>query len=172
MDGIDRKQMGPRRLPVMLPYPFAGPFDYRVPPEIDAAPGDVVMVPLNRRETVGVVWDAQPGPAAPDRKLKPIAAVLDTPPMRPALRGFVDWMAAYTLAPPGEVMAMALRVVSRRPRQASSDGFDLPLPSREGAGGGGCGRRPARGSDPAAPPDRSTPPGACRAGGSGTTVNG
>jgi primosomal protein N' (replication factor Y) len=104
--------MGPRRLPVMLPYPFAGPFDYRVPPEIDAAPGDVVMVPLNGRETVGVVWDDQPGPAAPERKLKPIAAVLDTPPMRPALRTFIDRMAAYTLTPPGEVMAMALRVVS------------------------------------------------------------
>src|SRR5277367_5916830 len=112
MDGVDQKQMGPRRLPVMLPYPFAGPFDYRVPPEIDAVPGDVVLVPLNGRETVGVVWDDQPGPAAPERKLKPIAAVLDTPPMRLALRAFIDWMAAYTLAPPGEVMAMALRVVS------------------------------------------------------------
>ena len=110
MDGVDRKQMGPRRLPVMLPYPFAGPFDYRVPPEIDAVPGDVVLVPLNGRETLGVVWDSQPGPAAPERTLKPIAAVLDTPAMRPALRAFIDWMAAYTLTPPGEVMAMALRV--------------------------------------------------------------
>jgi primosomal protein N' (replication factor Y) len=32
--------------------------------------------------------------------------------MRPALRRFVDWVAAYTLSPPGEVMAMALRVVA------------------------------------------------------------
>ena len=48
----------------------------------------------------------------PDRKLKPVAGMIDTPPMRPALRQFVDWVAGYTLSPPGEVMAMALRVVA------------------------------------------------------------
>ena len=31
--------------------------------------------------------------------------------MSESLRHFIDWMAAYTLSPPGEVMAMALRVV-------------------------------------------------------------
>lgn len=104
-----------RRLPVLLPYPFPGPFDYAVPEELDPVPGDVVAVPLNGRQIVGVVWDA-PGPApAAEARLKPIAAVLDTPPMRPALRKLVDWMAAYTLAPPGEVMAMALRIVGPAP---------------------------------------------------------
>jgi primosomal protein N' (replication factor Y) len=106
----------------MLPYPFPGPFDYSVPPDLDPQAGDVVLVPLNRREEVGVVWDL-PADAAPrvncpgagpvpDGKLKPIAGIIDTRPMRPALRRFVDWVAAYTLAPPGEVMAMALRVVA------------------------------------------------------------
>ena len=38
--------------------------------------------------------------------------MIDTPPMLPALRQFVDWVAGYTLSPPGEVMAMALRVVA------------------------------------------------------------
>ena len=52
------------------------------------------------------------GGGVPERKLKPLIAVLDTPPMRAELRRFVDWMASYTLSPPGEVMAMALRVVS------------------------------------------------------------
>jgi primosomal protein N' (replication factor Y) len=114
MQGSDRKQTSRvvRRVPVMLPYPFPGPFDYRVPPDLDPQPGDVVLVPLNRREEVGVVWDAASGDAVPDRKLKPIAGIIETPPMRPQLRQFVDWVAAYTLAPPGEVMAMALRVVS------------------------------------------------------------
>ncbi len=104
----------------MLPYPFPGPFDYRVPPGMNPQPGDVVLVPLNRREEVGVVWDAgrppgqRPGAGSvPDRKLKPVAGVIDTPPMRPALRQFVDWVAAYTLSPPGEVMAMALRVLAQ-----------------------------------------------------------
>jgi primosomal protein N' (replication factor Y) len=96
----------------MLPYPFPGPFDYRVPEGMAAAPGDVVLVPLNRREEVGVVWDSAPDPSMPARRLKAIAAVLDTPAMREPLRRFVDWIAAYTLTPPGEVMAMALRVVS------------------------------------------------------------
>ena len=42
-----------RRVPVMLPYPFPGPFDYSVPPDLDPQAGDVVLVPLNRREEVG-----------------------------------------------------------------------------------------------------------------------
>ncbi len=75
-------------------------------------PGDVVLVPLNRREEIGVVWDGAPDGSVPERKLKPLIAVLDTPPMRAELRQFVDWVAAYTLSPPGEVMAMALRVVT------------------------------------------------------------
>jgi len=83
--------------------------------ELPVQPGDVVLVPLNRREEVGVVWDGAPSdPEAggvPERKLKPLIAVLDTPPMRADLRRLVDWIASYTLSPPGEVMAMALRVV-------------------------------------------------------------
>jgi primosomal protein N' (replication factor Y) len=100
------------RVPVLLPYPFPGPFDYRVPPGMHPKPGDVVLVPLNRREEIGVVWDAPAGDPVPAHKLKAIAGILDTPPMGESLRRFVDWIAAYTLTPPGEVMAMALRVVS------------------------------------------------------------
>jgi primosomal protein N' (replication factor Y) len=95
----------------MLPYPFAGPFDYRVPPGLEVEPGDVVQVPLNRREEIGVVWDHGVDQGVPDRRLKPLAGVIDTPPMGAALRKFVDWVASYTLSPPGEVMAMALRVL-------------------------------------------------------------
>ncbi len=101
-----------KRVPVLLPYPFPGPFDYRVPPGMEPRPGDVVLVPLNRREEIGVVWDTAADDGLPDRKLKPVAGVIDTPPMRPALRQFVDWVASYTLSPPGEVMAMALRVLA------------------------------------------------------------
>ncbi len=100
------------RIPVLLPYPFPGPFDYRVPPDLHPEPGDIVLVPLNRREEFGVVWDTGSDDAVPDRKLKPISGVIDTPPMLPALRQFVDWVASYTLSPPGEVMAMALRVIA------------------------------------------------------------
>jgi primosomal protein N' (replication factor Y) len=102
------------RIAVLLPYPFAGPFDYAVPDGMaPPLPGDVVLVPLNRRQTVGVVWDLPDPPAPPDiaaARLKPIIGVVETPPLPAALRRFIDWVAAYTLAPPGEVLAMALRV--------------------------------------------------------------
>ncbi len=100
---------------MLLPYPFAGPFDYAVPDGMDVQPGDLVLVPLNRRATVGVVWDSPTDGAVPDTKLKPIDTVLDAPPMQPALRRFIDWVAAYTLAPPGDVLAMALRVNALAP---------------------------------------------------------
>jgi primosomal protein N' (replication factor Y) (superfamily II helicase) len=110
-DRTKDRRSAARRVPVMLPYPFPGPFDYSAPPDLHPQPGDIVMVPLNRREEIGVVWDHSAEDGVPDRKLKPISGLIDTPPMRPALRRFVDWVASYTLSPPGEVMAMALRVV-------------------------------------------------------------
>ncbi len=114
--------MSPRRVSVLLPYPFAGPFDYALPEgnpggEADGAdlegagaePGSLVVVPLGSRDVVGVVWDAEPDPNLPARKLRPVREVLRWPRMREDLRRLVDWIAAYTLAPAGDVLAMALR---------------------------------------------------------------
>jgi primosomal protein N' (replication factor Y) len=116
-----------RRVPVLLPYPFAGPFDYAVPPGSDLAPGDIVLVPLNNRQEVGVVWDAPAGPSVADTKLKPVSARVDAPPLPAALRKFVDWVAGYTLTPPGGVMAMALRVNALTPPQPTP-GWHAALP--------------------------------------------
>jgi primosomal protein N' len=96
-----------RRVPVLLPYPFPAPFDYAVPEGMDPQPGDVVLVPLNRRQEMGVVWDGPPDATVPNHKIKPLISLVDTPPMAEPLRRLVDWMASYTLSPPGEVMAMA-----------------------------------------------------------------
>jgi primosomal protein N' (replication factor Y) len=104
-----------RRVPVLLPYPFAGPFDYRVPAGMDPAPGDLVLVPLNRREEVGVVWDGAADHSVGDNRLRPVSAMIEGPPMRADLRKLVDWIAAYTLAAPGDVLAMALRINALRP---------------------------------------------------------
>ena len=104
---------------MLLPYPFAGPFDY-APGQVALAPGDVVLVPLGRRQEIGVVWDASSGPPVTDAKLKPVSARLDAPPLPDALRRFVDWVAAYTLATPGEVLAMALRTRALAPPQAQA----------------------------------------------------
>jgi primosomal protein N' (replication factor Y) len=118
----------PARIAVLLPYPFAGPFDYAVAEGRPApVPGEVVLVPLNRRQTVGVVWDAPAEDAIPAGRLKPVIGVVDTPPLPAALRRFIDWVAAYTLAPPGDVLAMALRVRQPEPRAtgwAAAPGID------------------------------------------------
>ncbi len=117
------------RVPVLLPYPFAGPFDYALPAGMAAEPGHMVLVPLNRRQEVGVVWDAPAGPSVPAARLKPVTARLDAPAMPAPLRRFIDWVAAYTLAAPGEVLAMALRINALAP-PVPTPGWQLadPLP--------------------------------------------
>jgi primosomal protein N' (replication factor Y) len=112
MSGGARK----RRVAVLLPYPFPGSFDYGVPEGMAVRPGDLVLVPLHRGREVGVVWDqpAQP-PELAESRLKPIEALIEAPPMRESMRRFIDWVAAYTLTPPGLVLAMALRVNALRP---------------------------------------------------------
>jgi primosomal protein N' (replication factor Y) len=120
---------GRARVPVLLPYPFAGPFDYRVPAGMHPQPGDIVMVPLNRRAEIGVVWDGEADGSVGDNRLRPIDAILEAPPMRADLRRLVDWIAVYTLAPPGEVLTMALRVNALHappPRIGWSRGEVLP----------------------------------------------
>ncbi|MDE2006270.1 MAG: primosomal protein N', partial [Rhodospirillales bacterium] len=105
-----------RRVAVLLPYPFPGPFDYVVPEGVVVEPGDVVLVPLHRREVMGVVWErgGEAGPP-PRARLRALIAVVDVPPMRATLRRFLARMAEYVLAPPGEVMAMALRAAGPEP---------------------------------------------------------
>ena len=69
-------------------------------------PGAFVRMPLGARVATGVVWAAR---AAGGDNLKPIAEVLDWPPLRPALRDFIDWTARWTLAPRGMLLRMAIR---------------------------------------------------------------
>ncbi len=119
-----------RRVPVLLPYPFPGPFDYRVPRELDPRPGDVVLVPLNRREEVGVVWDGAADFSVGDNRLRPIAAIVDAPPMRQDIRRLVDFIAnVHTLTLLGEVLTMALRLNALQPERPAT-GWQIadPLP--------------------------------------------
>jgi primosomal protein N' (replication factor Y) len=97
---------GVRRVSVMLPYPL-GPYDYAAPPGLNLVAGDYVRAPLGPREVIGVVWGEGEGDIAPAR-LKPVAGRFDAPPMPEVHRRFIDWVAAYTLSPPGTVLRMAL----------------------------------------------------------------
>src|SRR5580698_9729125 len=94
------------RTRVLLPLPLAGAYDYLVPPELAVAPGDFVVAPLGRNAFAGVVWDAPAAdapaePAVPEAKLRALDDRLDAPPMPASMRRFVDWVANYTLTPPG-----------------------------------------------------------------------
>ncbi len=97
------------RLAVLLPLPLAGSYDYRAPPGLVLAPGDFVTVPLGKRHLPGVVWGPAAGEVA-EEKLKPVAEHLPAPPLTEELRRLVDWVAAYTLAPPGAVLRMVMSV--------------------------------------------------------------
>ncbi|WP_407938685.1 primosomal protein N' [Oecophyllibacter saccharovorans] len=123
--------------PVLVPRPFAGALDYLPPASAgpgELAAGRIVRVPLGRGESFGCIWDdagevAQtlPPDLIPDRHeeenkgrkitLRRMAELrLDIPLLPPSLRRFIDWVAAYTLTPPGMVLAMAIRA----PLQASA----------------------------------------------------
>src|SRR5690242_1515957 len=97
------------RVSVLLPLPLAGVYDYLAPPDVALQPGDFVVAPLGSRDVVGVVWGAATGDVAP-AKLKAIAERLPAPPLGEDLRRLIDWVAAYTLSPPGAVLRMAMSV--------------------------------------------------------------
>jgi len=101
----------PRTVRILLPLPLADAYDYSVPEGLDVAPGQFVIVPLGKRETLGVVWGEGTGEVAA-AKLRDVIEVLPARPMADALRRFVDWVAAYTLAPPGAVLRMAMSTPS------------------------------------------------------------
>ncbi|HET6434963.1 MAG TPA: primosomal protein N' [Xanthomonadaceae bacterium] len=104
-------------LRVALPVPLARLFDYRAPAGADATPGRVgqrVRVPFGSRELVGIVAETGPAdPASPE-----LRAALALPDAEPLLQGelfdSLRWLARYTHAPLGEVLATALPAALRR----------------------------------------------------------
>jgi primosomal protein N' (replication factor Y) len=98
----------PKAVPVLVPMPADRPYTYAVPDGLSPVPGSIVRVPLGPREVAGIVWDGDADAVDP-KKLRPIAQVFDCPPIDAQTRRFVDWVAAYTLSPPGMVARMLLR---------------------------------------------------------------
>lgn len=107
----------PPVLRVALPVPLPRLFDYAAPAGPAAGPGDVgrrVRVPFGPRELVGVV--AEVGPA--DDATQALRTALDWLDHGPLLHGelatSLRWLARYTHAPLGEVLATALPAALRR----------------------------------------------------------
>jgi primosomal protein N' (replication factor Y) len=97
-------------LRVLLPLPLGQPLSYLAPADHPVpVPGSLVRVPLGNREVLGVAWDGAAEKLPPGKQAKAILAVHEEVPLlEPALRRFVDWMADYTLNPPGAVLRMCL----------------------------------------------------------------
>ncbi len=119
------------RISVLLPYKFDAAFTYEA--ETPLPPGMLVRVPLGKRMVVGAVWDDAPDEAV---KTKPVAAVLEFPPFPESLTRFINWVAAYTLARRGDVLALALKepLLAPPPKRAKHYEFGgadpgLPGPS-------------------------------------------
>ncbi len=102
---------------VALPVPLPRLFDYRPPPGHAASASDIgcrVRVPFGTRELTGVVIET--GPAAADAgELRDALALIDPAPLLEGeLADSLRWLARYTHAPLGEVLATALPVPLRQ----------------------------------------------------------
>ena len=103
--------MPTRVVDVLVPVALDQAYSYRVPADMELAPGDVVAVPLGARDCLGVVWAENPNPNPRlHNRLKDVDAKVEVPPLKPELRTFVDWVSNYTLAARGMVLRMALRM--------------------------------------------------------------
>jgi primosomal protein N' (replication factor Y) len=89
---------------VLIPVAVDQTYSYALPPGLQLLPGDFVEVPLGARKAFGVVWALSAGAGG---NLKKIERRLDFPPLPAKLRGFLDWVASWTLAPRGMVLRMA-----------------------------------------------------------------
>jgi primosomal protein N' (replication factor Y) len=87
-----------------------GPLDYRVPEGMHVEPGSILVAPLGPRQLLGVAWEADrlPTSEVPDARLRPLAGLVDVPPIAAPLRRLCEWTADYYLAPLASVLRMVL----------------------------------------------------------------
>ena len=87
---------------------IGGPLTYRS--ELPLAPGQLVRVPLGRREVLGVVWETLPdsGDLAPEQARAVLGALEAVPPLNASWRSLVAFTAGYYQRSLGEVALAAL----------------------------------------------------------------
>ena len=87
-----------------------GPLDYRVPVGMQVEPGTVVVAPLGPRQLIGVAWEAErlATEEVGDNRLRPLAGLVDVPPIPAPLRRLAEWTADYYLSPLAAVLRMVL----------------------------------------------------------------
>jgi primosomal protein N' (replication factor Y) len=99
-----------RRARVVTLNAALGPLDYRVPDGMSVEPGSIVVAPLGPRQLLGVAWEAErlPSNEIPDSRLRPLAGLVDVPPITAPLRRLCEWTADYYLAPLASVLRMVM----------------------------------------------------------------
>jgi primosomal protein N' (replication factor Y) len=103
---------------VALPLPVATPYTYSVPDTLidRVVPGARVVVPLRRREMVGVVVEV--GTEAPEVEARPVLAAPDPEPgLSTNLLKTADWMAGYY----GSPLGIALKAMLPGPMWGESE---------------------------------------------------
>src|SRR3989442_3328911 len=103
----------PRYAEVVLPVPVPRTYTYLIPADLEprVAPGARVVVPVQRRQVVGIVAAVDAAPPASTVAVKPIAAAPDAAPAITApLLALGVWMSRYYGAPLG----LALRALLPR----------------------------------------------------------
>jgi primosomal protein N' (replication factor Y) len=87
---------------------LVGPLDYLDPGA--AVAGQLLRVPLGRREVLGIVWPRRemPGDGAADKALRPAGAPFELPPLPPAWLALVEFAAGYYQRGLGELALSVL----------------------------------------------------------------
>ncbi len=114
-----------QKISVLLPNPF-GICTYFA--EDNLKPGRFVQVPFGRTHILGVVWDTPIDESFPDNKIKPIDKMIDDFHLSKENRSFIDWVASYTLSPPGLVLKMALTGAEFDKKSRQPLSFLPPIP--------------------------------------------
>ena len=88
-------------------------------------PGSIVRVPLGPREVAGIVWDGDGGGVDPAQAAGRYPKYSTARRSTSDMRRFVDWIAAYTLSPPGMVARMLLRAPAAFDPEPFVEGLQL-----------------------------------------------
>src|SRR5262249_33725522 len=100
-----------RFVDVLVPVALDQTYSYRVPRDVELSAGDSVARPLGAGAGTGSVWNDHAAiRVGLHNRLRDVEQKLDLPPLKPELRGFVDWVADYPLTPRGMILRMVLRM--------------------------------------------------------------
>lgn len=113
-----------RTVAVLTTAPIEKPYDYSIPEDMDVKVGDYVRVPMGKSVIPGVVWKTGEEKIRPE-KIKSIDERYNLPSMPQTHRDFLEKVAAYTLAPLGSVLKMALSVADALAPPSPVHGFVL-----------------------------------------------